>query len=574
MIVFKRLTLKNFLSVGNTPATFNLNEEKTTLIHGTNGSGKSTMLDALTFALFNKPFRSIRLPQLVNTQNKKGLLTEVVFTIGRNEYMVVRGSKPKVFEIWKNGERLLAKAADKDNQQHLEQNILKLTFKSFCQVVILGSSNYIPFMQLPIQGRRECVEDFLDIKVFSTMAIMAKERLRGLRDSQFNVENDLSNLEYKKGLQEDRIRELQNQSDTNIKEVQDSIECRRTKVIKLQKLIDRVQSHEKDVIALAQQELSSNPAKKIKELNNVIVKMQSKIDKIDKDSKFYEEHDDCPVCKQEIEYAVKQLIISGNINESKKLHEACGQASSQLVEHQDLLRIAGQRQKHVQSLQQSVFQYQTEVNSHQREIGISERKLQELMKDTSSVDKEMGKLDCMEDSHRELREKIFSVEEEIREHQVVVELLKDGGIKTQIVKKYLPVMNNYIRRTLGELDFPIHFVLDEEFNETVSSPLHQDFSYASFSEGQKARIDLALMFTWREVGRLKNSVSTNLLVLDEVFSSSLDDSGKESLLKILRYDMADDQRIIVIDHTLSSEFKEKFHKNIEVTRKNGFSQYS
>ena len=574
MIVFKRLTLKNFLSVGNTPVTFDLDESKTTLIHGTNGSGKSTILDALTFALFNKPFRSIRLPQLVNTQNKKGLLTEVVFTIGRNEYMVVRGSKPKVFEIWKNGEIVLAKAADKDNQTHLEQNILKLTYKSFCQVVILGSSNYVPFMQLPIQGRRECVEDFLDIKVFSTMAIMAKERLRGLKDYQLNIEHDLSNLEYKKNLQEDRIRELQNQSETNIKEVKDTIDSRGSKVLKLQKLIERVQSHEKDVIALAQQELSSNPGKRIKELNNVIVKMQSKIDKINLDSKFYEDNDNCPVCKQDIEYAVKQLIISGNVSEAKKLNDACAQATEQLVEHQDLIRIAGQRQKHVQSLQNSVFEYQTEINSHQREIHTAERKLQELMKDTSSVDKEMGKLECMEDDHRELREKIFSVEEEIREHNLVVDLLKDGGIKTQIVKKYLPVMNNCIRRTLGELEFPIHFILDEEFNETVSSPLHQDFSYSSFSEGQKARIDLALMFTWREVGRLKNSVSTNLLVLDEVFSSSLDDSGKESLLKILRYDMSDDQRIIVIDHTLSSEFKEKFGRNIEVTRKNGFSQYS
>lgn len=574
MIVFKRLTLKNFLSVGNTPVTFDLDEAKTTLIHGTNGSGKSTMLDALTFALFNKPFRSIRLPQLVNTQNKKGLLTEVVFTIGRNEYMVVRGSKPKVFEIWKNGERLLAKAADKDNQTHLEQNILKLTYKSFCQVVILGSSNYIPFMQLPIQGRRECVEDFLDIKVFSTMAIMAKERLRGLKDNQLNIEHDLSNLEYKKNLQEDRIRELQNQSDTNIKEVRDNIESRGTKVLKLQELINRVQSHQKDVIALAQQELSSNPGKKIKELNNVIVKMQSKIDKINMDSKFYEDNDNCPVCKQEIEYAVKQLIISGNVNEAKKLNDACEEASDQMVEYQDLMRIAGQRQKHVQHLQQSVFEYQTEVNSHQKEINSAERKLQELMKDTSSVDKEMGKLECMEDDHKELRERIFSIEEDIREHNLVVDLLKDGGIKSQIVKKYLPVMNNCIRRTLGELEFPIHFILDEEFNETVSSPLHQDFSYASFSEGQKARIDLALMFTWREVGRLKNSVSTNLLVLDEVFSSSLDDTGKEALLKILRYDMADDQRIVVIDHTLSSEFKEKFNKNVEVTRKNGFSQYS
>jgi len=574
MIIFKTLTLKNFLSVGNTPVTFNLDEHKTTLIHGTNGSGKSTILDALTYALFNKPFRSIRLPQLVNTQNKKGLLTEVVFTIGKNEYMVVRGAKPKVFEIWKNGERMLAKAADKDNQTHLEQNILKLTYKSFCQVVILGSSNYIPFMQLPTQGRRECVEDFLDIKVFSTMSVIAKERVRGLKDQLGVAEMELNTLEYKKELQSERIRELEKQSAVNIKEVEDSIASRTSKVGVLQTRISNVREHEKNVIAIAQQELESNPGKKAKDLNNVMVKMESKIEKLNKDSKFYEDHDECPTCKQDIEKAAKNMIISNNIAEVKKLQEATLQAAEQLDGHQYLLRIAGQRQKHVQSLQSSIFKYQTEVDSHQREINIMENKLISLRKDTSSVDKEIGKLELMEDEHKELREKIYKMEQAIREHNLVVDLLKDGGIKTQIVKKYLPVMNNVTRNRLVDLDFPIHFMLDEEFNETVSSPLHQDFSYASFSEGQKARIDLALMFTWREIGKLKNSVSTNLLILDEVFSSSLDDVGKECLLSILRYKMDDNQRVVVIDHTLSAEFKDKFANSIEVTRKNGFSSYS
>jgi len=573
MIVFKTLTFKNFLSTGNIPVTINLNSSKTTLIHGTNGSGKSTILDALTFALFNKPFRAIRLPQLINTQNKKGMLTEIVFTIGKNEFMVVRGAKPKVFEIWKNGERLLAKAADKDNQTHLEQNILKLTFKSFCQVVILGSASYTPFMQLPTVGRRECVEDFLDIKVFSLMSVMAKDRLRSLKDRQVELTGDLSNLCYKIDLQKDRIEELNNQSNFNIKEIKDSLEERHKKVDHLQSTIDRVRENEKQVIKLAQQELKTNPSKKLKELNNIVVKMQSKIDKINLDSKFYEDHDNCPVCKQDIEFAVKQLIISGNINEAKKLNDACVQASDQMESFQYLIRIGEQRQKHVQSLQNSVFQYQTEVNSHQREIATMDNKLCHLMQDTSSVDKELGKLEIMEEDQTDLKEKIFKIQEDIVEHNTVVDLLKDGGIKAQIVKKYLPVMNNCIRRHCTELDFPIHFVLDEEFNESVSSPMHQDFSYASFSEGQKARIDLALCFTWREIGKMKNSVHTNLLILDEVFSSSLDEVGKECLLTILRYKL-EGTNVVVIDHTLNGGFKDKFDRCIEVNRIKGFSQYS
>ena len=573
MIVFKTLTFKNFLSTGNIPVTINLNSSKTTLIHGTNGSGKSTILDALTFALFNKPFRAIRLPQLINTQNKKGMLTEIVFTIGKNEFMVVRGAKPKVFEIWKNGERLLAKAADKDNQTHLEQNILKLTFKSFCQVVILGSASYTPFMQLPTVGRRECVEDFLDIKVFSLMSVMAKDRLRSLKDRQVELTGDLSNLCYKIDLQKDRIEELNNQSNFNIKEIKDSLEERHKKVDHLQSTIDRVREHEKQVIKLAQQELKTNPSKKLKELNNIVVKMQSKIDKINLDSKFYEDHDNCPVCKQDIEFAVKQLIISGNISEAKKLNDACVQASDQMESFQYLIRIGEQRQKHVQSLQNSVFQYQTEVNSHQREIATMDNKLCHLMQDTSSVDKELGKLEIMEEDQNDLKERIFKIQEDIVEHNTVVDLLKDGGIKAQIVKKYLPVMNNCIRRHCTELDFPIHFVLDEEFNESVSSPMHQNFSYASFSEGQKARIDLALCFTWREIGKMKNSVHTNLLILDEVFSSSLDEVGKECLLTILRYKL-EGTNVVVIDHTLNGGFKDKFDRCIEVNRVKGFSQYS
>lgn len=572
MITFRRLTFQNFLSVGNQPVTINLNEQKTTLIHGTNGSGKSTILDVLCYALFNKPFRRVNLPQLINTQNKKGLLAEVEFSIGSNTYVVRRGSKPKVFMILKNGEPLLAKAADKDNQQHLEQNILKLTYKSFTQIVILGSSNFVPFMQLPTVGRRECVEDFLDIKVFSIMSVIAKERLRSLKDRKDELESEIGNLSYKCDLQNDRIRELENQSNTNIKEIEENIQRRQGIIHKLEGSVVSTQEHEQSIILLAQEGLKSNPQKKLKELNNIVIKLENKIERTDKETSFFRDNETCPTCSQDITDEIRDGALEKNSVLIKELSDAVGDAQSRMTEHQDKLELASNRQKHVQSLQTSIMKFQTEIESHQLEVSRMNRKMNTLIADTTSVDKEMGRLEMMEEDLTGLRDKVFEVQSQIHEHDVVSNLLKDSGIKAQIVKKYLPVMNKLIRKYLTDLDLPIHFVLDEEFNESVSSPLHQNFSYGSFSEGQKGRIDLALLMTWREVGKMKNSVSTNLLMLDEVFSSSLDEVGKECLLAILKYKL-ENTNVFVIDHTLSGAFKDKFDKTIEVSRAKGFSRY-
>ena len=574
MIIFNALTFRNFLSVGNNDVTIDLNDNKTTLIHGTNGSGKSTILDALCYCLFNKPFRKVNLPQLVNSQNKKGLLTEVSFSIGRDDYIVRRGAKPKVFEIWKNGERLQAKAADKDNQAHLEQNILKLTYKSFTQIVILGSSNFVPFMQLPSAGRRECVEDFLDIKVFSTMAVIAKERLRGLKDRAKEIETEIGYAGYKIDLQQDRIDELVKQSATDINEMEQQLADKDEELAMLADLIGRTQEHEKNVIELAQQELESNPQGKIKKLNDFIVKMQTKIERLNKDIQFFESNEECPTCSQHIEPALANGVIGNSVAEKDKIEDGIYQIREEMKTHEDTMRVVQGRQKHVQSLQKSIFEYQTKRDSVSREIDALRVRLRRVQGDTSSVDKERGKLELLQEELKELQDKIFDVQQQVVEHDIVANMLKDGGIKAQIVKKYLPVMNKFIRQYLTDLDFPIHFTLDEEFCETIASPLHQDFSYASFSEGQKARIDLALMLTWREIGKIKNSVTTNLLVLDEVFSSSLDEVGKEALLAILRYKLDDNQRVVVIDHTLSGEFKAKFHHAIEVSKVKGFSRYA
>ena len=574
MIVFKKLVFRNFLSVGNNPVSIDLNSSKTTLIHGTNGSGKSTVLDALTYVLFNKPFRSINLPQIINSSNKKDLLAEVEFSIGKTDYMIVRGMKPKKFEIYKDGELLDSKASDKDNQAHLEQNILKMNLKTFIQVVILGSGNYVPFMQMSSPGRRECVEEFLDIKVFSAMSMLAKDRLRGLKDKAQELKGEMSTLMYKIEVQQERIQEIKDRSATDTQELNENIDGNTKDINEKLKLVDGCSVNEKEVQEALKGILDGNPQGKLNEFKTIITKLQTKIDRLDKDSSFYDDNKECPTCRQDISTEIRNTMMAQNGQERIKLQKAIDEAVQYTTEYEGTMRVVDTKRKEIQSLQQSIFKYETEISSLQSQIRVSEAKLHKLSEDSGSVDKELGKLDTLKELARQYKDKYESVLVSLKEHELIVNLLKDSGIKTQIVRKYLPLMNKSIRRYMTDLDFPIHFTLDEEFNETVSSPMYQDFSYSSFSEGQKARIDLSLLFCWREVARLKNSVSCNILVLDEVFSSSLDEVGKENLLALLRYGMDDSQRILVVDHTLSQEFKDKFDRNIEVSKSGGFSVYS
>jgi DNA repair exonuclease SbcCD ATPase subunit len=482
--------------------------------------------------------------------------------------------KKKVFEIWKDGEMIDKQAADKDNQTHLEQNILKLSYKSFVQVVILGSSNYMPFMQLPTVARRDCVEDFLDIKVFSTMSVIAKERLRGVKDILNTVKGDMGNLMFKMEVQQDKIKDLHHRQTIDTNKFETIINSTTIIIDKKLSLIESVQENVRQVQGLLAQVMNKKPDKKLNELHKIIGKFESKVERLDKDSAFFEENDDCPTCRQSIENHIKFAMTEVNNREKVKIISAVEEASNQMNEFTTDMRVASQRQEHINHLQKSIFQYETEVKALQRDVKSAQESLDEMQIDTSCLDKEEVRLDLMRETAKEMKARYDKLLVEVKDYDVVVSLLRDGGIKAQVVKKYLPVMNKLIRNFLTELDLPVHFKLDEEFNETVASPLHQDFSYASFSEGQKARIDLSLMFTWREIGKLKNSVSTNLLILDEVFSSSLDDTGKELLLALLRYKLDDNQNILVVDHTLSGEFKSKFHRTIEVQRIKGFSQYS
>ena len=574
MIVFKRITFKNFLSSGNAPVTINLNDHKTTLIHGVNGTGKSTVLDAICFALFNKPFRGINIPQLVNSSNKKGLLSEIEFEIGSNNYVVTRGIKPKVFDILVNGEPLKFQASNRDNQNYLEQNILKMNYKSFIQCVILGTSSYVPFMQLSSSARRDCIEDFLDIKVFSAMSLLAKDRLRGLKETLRECKGDMSNLEYKIDLQKDRITEIEQQSVNDVEELQSLIESYKTEVDVLNKDIKKLQAKDTQLMNSVNELMNSSPKKMHQQYNEVIIKMKSKLETINKEGEFFKNNHECPSCSQVISNDIKETVLAEKTEESKKYSLAVVQAQSKLEEFGQILSKVQELETKIQVIHNQVHIKQAEMNSHNKNIMSYETKLVNITTDSSTLDKERGKVEALEEQMSDLVSTHNEFLGLINEHEIIVNLLKDSGIKTQIVRKYLPVMNKLIRKYLTDLDFPIHFTLDEEFSETVSSPMYQDFSYGSFSEGQKSRIDLSLLLTWREIGKLKNSVSVNLLILDEVFSSSLDQTGKELLFALLKFGMDDTQKILVVDHTLDAAFKEKFDHSIEVSKVGGFSKYS
>ena len=388
------------------------------------------------------------------------------------------------------------------------------------------------------------------------------------------VKNDMSTLMYKIEIQQDRIKEVNTRQNDDTKELEEIISSRSVEIDKKLKLIESVQSHEQGVRGLYNQVMKRKPDQKLREFQKIITKFETKIERLSKDTQFFVTNDNCPTCNQSIGDELKLKIEEENNKETTKLSDACGEAMSHMSEFESDMRVAKSRQDHIDSLQKSIFQYETEVRALEKEVKSAQDKLDGLQIDTSSIDKEEGKLEILKEQAKDMKARYDKLTSDVKDYEMVVSLLKDNGIKSQIVKKYLPVMNKCIRNYLSELDLDIHFTLDEEFNEKVSSPLHQDFSYASFSEGQKARIDLALMLTWREVGKMKNSVTTNLLMLDEVFSSSLDEVGKECLLTILRYGLDDKQRVVVVDHTLSEAFKDKFDRSIEVTRTKGFSRYN
>ncbi len=569
MILFQKIRWKNFLSTGAHFTELSFTKSPNTLIVGQNGAGKSTVLDALCFGLFGKPFRKINKPQLLNSINARDALVEIEFEIGKKKYKVIRGIKPNVFEIYQNGVLLNQDAAAKDYQDVLENQILKLNFKSFTQVVILGSASFVPFMQLSAADRRTIIEDLLDIQIFSTMHGVSKDMLSLNKENLSKTKYDISLLEEKIKMQKESIEEHKKHNDEEINKKNLEIQKSEEQYKKLEKDNQLIQKH-CDQISLKIGDRKEKLEKKSKGLFQVQGKIQTNINRNEKEIDFYENNHDCPTCKQSIteEWKQSQLESKNNkIAEQKKnlteVENAIKDVTNELTEVSNLVKhINGHTSEITKNMatMKAILQY---TNKLQAEITELSRKVGTTEEDNVKLTELKTELAKNEESYQTLL-----VDKQYLEYAGT--LLKDGGIKTRIIKQYLPIMNKLINKYLSAMDFFVNFNIDESFNETIKSRFRDDFSYANFSEGEKMRIDLALLFTWRQIAKIKNSTNTNLLILDEVFDSSLDTVGTEEFLKLIQ-EMGKDTNIFVISHKGDQLF-DKFRSVIKFEKKGNFSR--
>jgi len=567
MITFKNIKYKNFLSTGNNWTEIDFQQYNTNLIIGTNGAGKSSMLDALTFVLFNKPFRKINKPQLINTTNERDCLVEIEFSVNSRDYLVRRGIKPNVFDIEVNGNPLHKEADDRANQRILEESILKVNYKSFTQIVILGSSTFVPFMQLTTSNRREVIEDLLDIRIFSAMNNLVKEKLRIMRDQSKSLDLKKDNVRDKIGMQENFINELEERGNANINANQEKINSLDAEVLAYMKENSIL---EEDVFKfIKEQESVIGAGEKLVKLNNLKGKLSQKVGTITKEHKFFTENTVCPTCTQDIEEEFRLNKIVDVQNRAKELQSGYQELETTIKFEQEKERQFNSLSKEITKLNNGISQNNTRVSGCQRQIRDLESEIQRLTQQVANRNTEHEKLAEFKVTLQNTIEDLSDKRIEMSNYDFAYSLLKDDGVKTKIIKKYIPFINQQVNRYLQMMDFYINFNLDGEFNETVKSPIHEDFSYASFSEGEKMRIDLALLFTWREVARVKNSVNTNLLIMDEVFDSSLDGFGTEEFLKIIKY-VIKGANIFVISH--KSDLHDKFDNVIKFDKIKGFSK--
>ena len=567
MILFKTIRWKNFLSTGNQYTEVDFTKNKTNLIIGTNGAGKSTVLDALTFSLFGKPFRKINKPQLINSVNEKDCKVEVEFNVGNVEWKVVRGIKPALFEVWKNGSVLDQSAAALDQQKWLEQNVLKMNYKSFTQIVILGSSTFVPFMQLSAAHRREVIEDLLDIKIFSSMNVVIKEKIRQAKEEIKVLDLKKQSLAEKLKMQEEFIEELENRGKENIKDKEEKI----GQLLSEENNWINVNQCKNEELQTLQNHLEKyvGATEKLRKMGNLKGKISQKVSTITKEHKFFTENTVCPTCTQSIEETFRINRITDAQNKAKELQSGYKELEEAIKEEEERERQFTALSKEISNLTNGISQNNTKIAGCQRQIRDLEHEIQVLTENLANRNTEHEKLETFKDNLKTTYDELASRKDTINYYDFSYSLLKDGGVKSKIIKKYLPLINQQVNRYLQMMDFYINFTLDEEFNETVQSPIHEDFSYASFSEGEKMRIDLALLFTWREVARMKNSVNTNLLIMDEVFDSSLDGFGTEEFLKIIRY-VIKDANIFVISHKTGLE--DRFESVIKFEKVKGFSR--
>ena len=567
MILFETIRWKNFLSTGNHFTEISFNEHATTLIVGNNGAGKSTVLDALTFSLFGKPFRKINKAQLINTANEKDALVEVEFTINETEWKVRRGIKPNIFEIHRNGNCLDQFANANDQQKWLEQNVLKMNYKSFTQIVILGSSTFVPFMQLTATNRREVIEDLLDIKIFSSMNSIIKDKIRHLREESRTLELKKESLNDKVQMQNNFIEEIEQQGKTRI-------EDNKQKITNLfsesDDYVAENEALENDVSDLTKsQEMLTGSKEKLRELGNLKGKISQKVSTITKEHKFFTKHTVCPTCTQDIDEEFRLNKIADAQSKAKELKSGYTQLEEAIKEEEEREHQFLTVSKEITNLTHGISKNNTRISGCQRQVRDLESEIQTITEQLADRNTEHEKLESFKKGLDETYESLATKNDTVRYYDFSYGLLKDGGVKSKIIKKYLPLINQQINRYLQIMDFYINFTLDEEFNETVQSPIHDNFSYSSFSEGEKMRIDLALLFTWREVARFKNSVNTNLLILDEIFDSSLDEFGTEYFTKIIRF-VIQDANVFIISHKTGMD--DKFDSVLKFEKVKGFSR--
>ena len=568
MIIFKKVRYKNFLSTGQQFIEINLNEAPTTLVVGNNGAGKSTMLDALCFSLFNKPFRAVKKDQLVNTINEKECVVEVEFQIGKKEYKIIRGIKPNVFEIWCNGDMLNQDAAIRDYQKHLEQHILKLNFRSFTQVVILGNASFVPFMQLRARHRREVVEEILDIEIFSKLNLMFREKAKAQDETIKQADFNYQLLDGKIETQQKHIDDISNTTkhtaDTKKLEITNAdtdIENYREDIARVRREIAEMQ-----IEIIDQTKLTTKHGK----LTAMEAKLENTCIKHKKELKFFQSHDDCPTCQQSIDEAFKKATIVVKEAKVVELELGMSQIDNAIRTSQKKLDKINETVIAIREKELLISRYETSISEIEKYKTRIQKEIDELSDEKFSTGVATGELNQLQEQLVDAEKDKLKQKEEKLYIDTARHLMQDTGIKTKIIKQYLPVMNQYINKNLADMDFFVNFTLDEEFNETIKSRHRDDFQYHSFSEGEKLRIDLAILFTWREIAKLKNSTNTNLLILDEIFDSSLDTSGTDEFMRILYHTM-NKENVFVISHkgdTLIDKFPRvmKFEKYKNFTR--------
>jgi DNA repair exonuclease SbcCD ATPase subunit len=568
MIIFQKVRWKNFLSTGQNFTEIDFQKSPNTLVIGNNGAGKSTILDALCFGLFGKPFRKINKPQLLNSINQQAAVVEIEFLIGKKQYKVIRGIKPNVFEVYCNGVMVDQDAKAKDYQEHLEKFILKLNFKSFTQVVILGSASFVPFMQLSPADRRAIIEDLLDINIFSSMNGVVKEKILEIKDIATKTKYEMDLTSERINFQKQSIEEHKSRNDEEIAKKKTEIANSIDQNFKLQKNIELIQKH----IDVLQKKIDDKISveRKSKKLLQLESKIETNIKKNEKDIAFYEEHDNCPTCKQIIDGEFKSEQVTERKSKVNTQREGLTEISAEIAK-------ANQRIEQIHVIIKHITEHNNEIVKHTSTISAVHAFINKLQREVEALSAHKDTLEVDNEKLKELREELAILvknQEELAVEKQYLEfagsLLKDTGIKTKIIRQYLPIMNKLINKYLTAMDFFVNFNINESFEETIKSRHRDEFGYANFSEGEKMRIDLALLFTWRQIAKLKNSTNTNLLILDEVFDSSLDGVGTEEFLKLI-HEMGIDTNVFVISHKGDQLF-DKFRSVIKFEKHNNFSR--